>query len=349
MTRVGVATLRGQRAPGESGLMNKEQILEEFKLFSLGTDGIGGWLSPATDKRVFERLAQIKGQPLSKVQLNQLLAFGHEAQVSADFFRYYWLSQPDQHPYNVAELQDFDQKWLQATSIQSLGHLRWGLRRLYTDALLYFGSVRTAYRRLRAFTEKELNAFFAKQRFDTDAIRARGPSLALDSIARDDRYLISEMACKSYAGDAEGASALKEALLGALKIHMSQGGGRIKIRRLLDPEFLTEKYKSRQQEFIFSADDVLEEAVASEEEIDERYRIIADRFVKARETALANTELYLSMVNDLDVYVATSMRTRQDFRNMAADCDAIFSDEQLKKIGYSLLRSNVERRRRTRR
>ena len=69
--------------------MSKEQILEEFKLFSLGTDGIGGWLGAATDERVFDRLAQIESQPLAKVQLNQLLAFGHEAPVSDAFFDYY--------------------------------------------------------------------------------------------------------------------------------------------------------------------------------------------------------------------------------------------------------------------
>lgn len=36
------------------------------------------------------------------------------------------------------------------------------------------------------------------------------------------------------------------------------------------------------------------------------------------------------MLSDLDVYVATSMRTRQDFRNMADSCEKIFNDLQLK-------------------
>src|SRR2546422_11276080 len=38
------------------------------------------------------------------------------------------------------------------------------------------------------------------------------------------------------------------------------------------------------------------------------------------------------MVNDLDVYVATSMRTRQNFRDMANACDQIFSDARLKDL-----------------
>jgi hypothetical protein len=35
------------------------------------------------------------------------------------------------------------------------------------------------------------------------------------------------------------------------------------------------------------------------------------------------------MVEDLDVYVATSMRTREDFREMSRFCDEVFSDDRL--------------------
>jgi deoxycytidine triphosphate deaminase len=45
----------------------------------------------------------------------------------------------------------------------------------------------------------------------------------------------------------------------------------------------------------------------------------------ARKKALWNTELYLSMANDLDAYVATSMRSRKQFREMAKICEKIFS------------------------
>jgi len=312
--------------------MDKQQILDEFKLFALGTDGIGGWLGPETDARVLERLASIAKEPLAKVQLNQLLAFGHEAPVSDDFFHYYWLSDSSRHSYDVKRLTDFDRRWLDSNAIVSLAHLRWGLHRLYTDGLLYFGNVRTAYRKLRAFTESELNGFFGKRRFDSEAIRARGPALPLTTILKDDRYLISEMACKSYGEGEDGAGALKGALFGALKTHLTRGGGAIAIRRLLDPGLLADEFASRQQELLFSAEDVLDEAVTSEQELEERYQRVAGRFEKARHIALANTDLYLSMVNDLDVYVATSMRTRQDFRDMASDCETIFSDERLKSL-----------------
>ena len=311
--------------------MSKAQILDQFRLFTLGTDGIGGWLGPDTDHRVFDRLDNIEKDPLAKVQLNQLLAFGHEAPVSDDFFRYYWLSAPVQHPYDVKAIADFDEKWLSSNAIVSLPHLRWGLSRLFTDGLLYVGNVRTAYRKFRTLTAVELAAFFGKRRVDTEAIKSRGPSLPLTVIPKDDRYLISEMACKSY-GEGGDGGALRSALLSGMKVHLSKGGGPVPIRRLLDPAFLAEEYASRQNELLFSAEDVLDEPVASEADLEERYQRLALRFTNARKMALANTDLYLSMVNDLDVYVATSMRSRQDFRDMASDCERIFSVERLKSL-----------------
>ena len=38
------------------------------------------------------------------------------------------------------------------------------------------------------------------------------------------------------------------------------------------------------------------------------------------------------MLNDLDVYVATSMRNRRDFRTMADTCEKIFKDPRLKEM-----------------
>ena len=176
-------------------MMAKERILHECRLFSLGTDGIGGWLSKETDDKVFERLDNIGNNHLTKVQLNQLLAFGHEAPVSDGFYAYYWLKNPDNHPYNVSELLDFKLDWIQSSSIQSLEHLKWGLYRLFVDGLLYFGNVRTAYQKLRTMTKTELKSFFSSKRFDTDVIKSRGPALALRSIQQDDRYLWSFAFC----------------------------------------------------------------------------------------------------------------------------------------------------------
>jgi hypothetical protein len=262
------------------------------------------------------------------VQLNQLLAFGHEAPVSEGFFRYYWLELPPEHPYNLEAIPDFDSSWLKTDSIKSIKQLKWGLYRIFTDGLLYFGNVRTAFRKLRTMEKDELQSFFQSYRFPTASIRSRGPAMPLQSIAKDDRYLIAEMACKSY-GEPGTESDLKNALVDSFQEHQKRGGGTISVKALLERHFNSGKNTERQQEFTFSADDVLSENITSQDELDTKFGAVAAKFSEARESALKNTRLYLSMVGDLDVYVATSMRNRKDFRDVAATCDDIFNDKRL--------------------
>jgi hypothetical protein len=148
-------------------------------------------------------------------------------------------------------------------------------------------------------------------------------------IARDDRYLISEMACKSYGDPAKGRGDLRAILQGALDAHLRSGGGRITIRRLLEEACIGAAAAGRQTEFLFSADDILDKEVEATEQLELHYAEVLQKFSKAREAALENTRLYLSIVNDLDVYVATSMRDRDDFRKMADFCNEVFSAPQL--------------------
>lgn len=307
--------------------MTKAEILSDFALFSLGTGGIGSWLTDQSRNDIFDRLSAIETQPLSAVQLNQLLVLGHEAPVSDAFFRYYWLDVPAKHPYDVCQLPDYSTKWTSSKDIISLSHLKWGLYRLYVDALLYFGNVRTAFRSLRDLRYDELECLFAQRRFDTEAIERRGPPLPLKSIAKDSRYLISEMACKSY-GNLGEPSDLQQALMQAYVTHVTAGNRSPTVRQLLgDPP---PAYKARQPEFMFSADEVLDEVIGSEEDLNAKVDRIASKFFESRQAALSNTCYYLSMVNDLDVYVATSMRSRRDFRSMADTCERIFSDTRLR-------------------
>ena len=312
-------------------MTTKAEILSEFKLFSVSAGGIGNWLTEKTHDDIFTRLARLSEDPLSAVQLNQLLVLGHEAPVEDGFFQYYWLQVPKCHPYDVREVPGYEDRWLRSDTIQSLPHLRWGLYRLYIDALLYFGNIRTGFRRLRDLSVPDLESFFRREHFDTGAIKRRGPSLPLRQIAKDNRYLISEMACKSYGDVAEGDDNLHTVLLKAYKAYSAAGNPAPTIRDLLNNRLPT-KLQARQQEFIFSANELLDEHVRSEQDLSQKYERVASRFSSARAAALDNTRYYLSMLNDLDVYVATSMRNRRDFRTMADTCEKIFEDPRLKEM-----------------
>jgi len=267
-------------------------ILQEFALFSVPTGGIGSWLTEQTHADVFERLGELDTQPLPAVQLNQLLVLGHEAPVGDGFFRYYWLQAPEQHPYSVREVPGFSEDWLRSGGmIVSLAHLKWGLYRLYIDALLYFGNVRTAFRKLRDLALPQIESFFRSKRFDTEAIKRRGPSLPLKPIAKDSRYLISEMACKSY-GDSDGKDGdLRTVLVEAYKAHAAAGNPSPTIRELLQNRVPT-GLQARQPEFIFSADEVLDEKVSSESDLSTKYEDVASKFAgpeKRRSTTLGTT------------------------------------------------------------
>lgn len=310
--------------------MTKETILQKLNLLSLGGEGIGGWLTEHSDERIFNRLSSIQDHPLTMSQLNQLLGFGHQAPISAGFFHYYWLSCPPKHPYPVEHLAAFESQWIGLTEeITSLEHLRWGLYRLFVDALLYFGNVRTAFRELRTLGTDQLEAFFQSKRFDTEAIKRRGTVLPLQTIAQDDRYLVSEMACKSFGDGPESESEMRYALKQAYEEYRKESDRPVTFKQLLTGDFLPARFSARQAEFEFSMDDVLEETISSVEDFDKNFGSVADRFFSARRRALNNTQHYLSIVNELDVYVATSMRTRQDFRDMARFCEELFGDQRL--------------------
>jgi hypothetical protein len=310
-------------------MKTKQQILERMAIYRIEGGGIGSWLTELTCDAVFDRLGQIDSQPLPAVQLNQLLVLAHEAPVSDGFFRYYWLDTPKLHPYNVSALPDFQITWQTTDVIESLDHLAWGLHRLYIDGLLYFGNVRTAFRTLREFSVIELQEFFSAKCIDTDAIKRRGPPLPLKSIDKAKRYLISEMACKSYGENAQIKSHLRTALIEAYAAHAVGGAEAITIRALIESH-LPAPHKQSRDSLFFAASEILDQSVASQQDLDRHYGSVARRFEDARRDALLNTQYYLSMLTDLDVYVATSMRTPEHFVRMAETCESVFSDKKLK-------------------
>lgn len=302
-----------------------------LQLFTGDSGGIDSWLTSDFSPLVYERLDRIRNEPLSCSQINQLLALSHQAEVSEGFFRYYWLSVP-RHAYDVSKLPCYHSTFKEVDQILTLDQLYWGLYRIYVDSLLFFGSIRNGFRALRDLEPPELAEYFESRRYPSDAMLHRGSALALEPISRDDRYLIAEQACKSFDAPGSGSSELLMVLKGAWIEHVGNGGGRVKAKQLLESAYVLDGFRQKQRQFIFAADEILESEVESEEQLIEKYNEVAHTFSRARKAALRNTELYLSMANDLDVYVATSMRTRDQFRQMAQTCEAIFSHPALKHL-----------------
>ena len=349
------------------------QLLDRFKLFRGGTGGLDSWLGDTTADAVFKALSDLEHEPLTRSRFNQLLTLSHEAPMSDAFFSYYWLSAPELHPYDVKKIPGFDADVCDSSldTVASLDQLYWGLYRFYVDALLFFGNVRTAFQRLRLLSDERLKAFFQDYCFNTNEMKRRGDPVGPANIEKGDRYLISEMACKSL--DAH-TFADSELALTLIELYRQRSDNTITVAQLLegdssldsvikDQDDLLQKIdrvresamtlyqrhresqitagqlllgaqrrgaiEEQQQRLYLSADDFLDDSISDEDDLLHKIERVHQAFENARAIALKNTETYLSMVGDLDVYVATSMRQRSDFYDMANFCERVFSNASL--------------------
>jgi len=318
------------QASGNNEKPIRERIAETLEFFFPGA--LNGPSTTEEVQFILDRLVKMDIQAIHVTHFNQLLHYVHQAGVTPGFFRYYFMSEQDKHPYPVDQIMD-PTPGLDEKGISSLEQLEWGLRRFYTDALLYFGNIRTAYRYLRTMSYEDLVEFFSEQRFDSEFARSRGYVLAFQKIPIDDRYLISEIACKTYASESNsGKSTLEEILL---KTYQARGRGKAAIKALVGESKIEAIHDPQNQlvlEFVSDDIELLDTEIENEAQLHDVVSGKVMTFEKARRSALENTKLYLSIVNELDVYVATSMRRRDDFRNMARDCEYIFKQQGLRRF-----------------
>ena len=247
----------------------KDDILGEMAFFKGNGEGIESWFSEKLSDVAVEVLSNCEKRPIGVEILNQLLILSHEGGVSEGFFKFYFLSNPHSQGaywYNPEKLPEYNPAFLRSDQLKSLQHLKWGLRRLYIDGLLYFGNIRQCYRTLRGLKFEQLEEFFRNKIFDSTALIGRNEHLPLTSIAKDDRYLIAETACKTYAPADESMPDLIEFIKGRYREAAAAGKPRIKIKELIAPSDNPSRYDSDQ--LSFSLDEALEREIANSTELE---------------------------------------------------------------------------------
>lgn len=309
-------------------IMSLEQLLRFCSKFFSNSTGIEGFINKESNPLILNRLNELNQNPLTYVQLNQMLSIGLIPAVSDGFYNYYWLTIPDKHIYNVRILDTYNEFNINQNSIQSIEHFLWGIERMFCDFLLCFGNINNGYNNLCNKSSNELQGYFSKLRYDTIAISQRGNPFEFRTISKDDRYLISEMVCKTY--DIRNREELLSTLIGNFKEAKLRGIDHPRINDLLTGKYQNQKFGQEQLELSFH--DELENIVRDEKEINEKCTKIANRFDTARDSAMYNTNLYLSLVHDLDVYMATSMRKKDDFIKMANITENIFQHKSIKDL-----------------
>ncbi len=309
--------------------MTKDEVIKEFAdiMYKTEQKTICSFVTETGPQELFELLENIESKPLSKVQLDQLLILHQQKNISDDFFSYYWLNMPDTPIYEV-ELRffRFDDK-----GIASVEQLKWGFKRIFIDCLLMFGNIQRGYDALSRLTHEQLKQQYEKFRINTKQIKERGKTLGFENIEKEDRYLISEMACKTFA-TTKNKEEFIQFVVDSYKNAIAQG-----VKRPLFKDILSGKYNLEKPEAVqlgFFEDETNTYEVDSVKDAKEKARDLANRFWGAHQKALSNTDRYLSLCNDLDVYVATSMRIKKNFIEMANFCESVFA--MLKERGLTL-------------
>lgn len=284
---------------------------------------------PTEGDFVLGRLAELPQNPLNLSQFNQLLHRSHEAGMEAGFFSFYFLLEPTGHPFKVPPpplaLDGL-------TSVQTTAHLRWGIDRFALDAAFFYGDFRNAYRDLRTRSYDEIADHFSdRARFPTESLRIRGPVMPLNEIPIADRHLVSELAYKALDPvGADGRSVATDLLVRAFN---DNGGTPTELGQLVEQARGGDQDDAQLAEGLpLATGDIAGRIVESAEDIVQATKSVHTRFVDARRNALDNTKNYLSICNELDVYVTTSMREQSDFRDTGEACAKIFSDPSLSSL-----------------
>jgi hypothetical protein len=249
----------------------KSDLLTEFELFRGNGGGIEAWFSERIPDKVVEVLINCEKRPISCEVLSQLLILSHEGGVSKGFFDFYFLTDPHAEGYSwydPKKLPEFEERFLNAKELLSLKHLKWGLRRFYIDALLSFGNIRQAFRALRNERHKaDVLYRTSKCAFKTKEMTSRGAGLPLEQIARDDRYLIAEIACKTYDPADSDLPNLTDFMKERFKQQSAAGNKSITVRDLVSSASGQGQESYTSEQLSFSLDEVLDRKIGSEDEI----------------------------------------------------------------------------------
>jgi hypothetical protein len=289
--------------------------------------------NPDISAAVENALEALRGGALSWARMNQVMHLCSQAGMSEGFYSYYFLRVPSTHPYPVIRVLPGGEYRPPSDSVEigSMKQFKWGVQRFIYDAMLYWGNFVQAYRDLRQSSEEEIAEYFGSKRINAERLTRRGKVVDPVPIPQDHRYLISEMACKTYdhVGAIENADHVRIALTAFRELKAGSGDQPISPGALRDRATTLADAQGQLALFELLREDP-DRQLSSEEEVIALYSPQFEISKRVRDIALKNTRTYLSICSDLDVYVATSMRTREDFREMARISESLFQSERLK-------------------
>lgn len=267
-------------------------------------------------------------ESLSYAKTNQLLHLLNFGPVHQGFFQYYFCDAPKHHVYDVKIIEKWEDDFTdilgknKPLEIKTVKQLDWGLYRFYIDALLFFGNIESAFHQLRKYTYKELKVFFLEHGFcEEHEIQSRGDVFKFKTLDIDPKFFVSEIACDHIEG-----GGLKKELLSRYDENKNKNKKTEYINDLIKPDDLDDKTNNLIEAMRVNC----KTGISCDEDIKKIVKEAEEKLKKAKKLAEDNFKLYLSITNELDVYVATSMRKYSDFEIVSNGVRDIFKDKYLK-------------------
>lgn len=266
-------------------------------------------------------VSTIKGPGLRVDFLNQVMRLLWSNAMSDGCFTYYFVSECPLHPYNVMDLwpEPKDAYEPGAQSVTSVSQFEWGIKRFIVDAMLYWGNFRRAYDAVRSLSFEEIEARYSSRTFNSNALVERQDTLPLGDIPIAKRHLLSSRGISVLRASPEEIRPQVESVVTA----MCSGADPA------DVHGLRERLSSGERAVL---DVLLDGQGISDVTVDMlmgQHETLQRQLDGLCFTGVKNTQLYLSIADDLDVYVAATMRTRGDCGDVAAVCRDVFGDRKL--------------------
>ena len=275
----------------------------------------------------------LDGDGVSHCQLNQLLHLFHEGPISKAFFDHYFFDAKHNHRlHDVKKFQGYSEKFFNGKkTIRSLDHLKWGLHCFYVDALLGFGNIQAAYAVLRTKSQDELKTYFQEHRMPTSTLEARQPCLQLEPIDRENRFYLSEI----FSGDINDPNRktldeIRTKTTVNSDTTISSVIEHLKSKSIKDSDKRAGTLAGFLEDLMAPFTERLSDTF--NETIIEIFEKTKTSLSESQQKGKINNKLYLSGVNELDVYVATSMRRRAEFETTYDKIKQIFDDNRLKHL-----------------
>lgn len=256
---------------------------------------------------------------VDRERFNIILTFWPYPPCNDNFFDYYF-------PNKINSIQDLED----------------GLETFVKDSLWYFGDIKKAYLEFR--NHSDINSYFRNHAYDIEAFKNRLPWSVLKKIKPEERGYLGYVSGERPKRERDTLQLVEKILIELEENQETYSALEIDevtdqvINKLSSEDQSIKSIKSKIDEMeslekldLFSSSDLAENKRKIAELKNSTSELI-NRVEELKRIGEYNQEQYLKNIENIDVYVATSMRDDKEYHDMYNFVAKTFEDENLKEL-----------------